>query len=64
MAESENYFSRNLMKFSLLLTGLMVGLPKSSLEPGCIFTSRNDGPGQDTKSMNFCSKSAGLMAIS
>ena len=41
------------MKFSLLLTGLMVGLPKSSLEPGRIFTSRNDGPTHFIKSGYF-----------
>ena len=28
----------------------MVGLPKSSREPGRIFISRNDGPGQDKNS--------------
>jgi len=51
------------MKFFLLLTGLMVGLPKSSLEPGRIFTSRNDGPTHVIKFVMFAFSSAVVSAL-
>ena len=60
---SENHFFRNFMKSRLLSTGLMVGLPRSSLEPGDILISRNDGPTQERNLGMFSFNSAGDSAL-
>ena len=50
------------MKSSLLSAGSMVGLPKSCLEPGRVFTSRKDGPTHVLKSGNCIFKSLAVSA--